>query len=193
MGRTRVTENPGARLPGIGSHHSARRGTDVWLTPPDIIERLGRFDLDPCAAIECPDWTGCDSWWTEADDGLSQAWDGSVYMNPPYTDIAPWMARLAAHGNGVALTFARCETAWWFDHVWPHASALLFLQGRLTFYQVVEHAALPGLAAPSKAGHNSGGPSVLIAYGPVAADRLERSGLRGTFTRRAWQPSGSAF
>ena len=24
--------------------------TDIWLTPPDIINSLGTFDLDPC----CP-------------------------------------------------------------------------------------------------------------------------------------------
>lgn len=24
--------------------------TDIWLTPPDLIQKLGEFDLDPC----CP-------------------------------------------------------------------------------------------------------------------------------------------
>ena len=36
---------------GIGSHTRAVRGrTDDWLTPPEIIAALGRFDLDPCAS-----------------------------------------------------------------------------------------------------------------------------------------------
>ncbi|WP_280940170.1 hypothetical protein [Mesorhizobium sp. WSM1293] len=41
----------------IGSHHSARAGTDVWLTPPAILAALGgaeSFDLDPCAPLDRP-------------------------------------------------------------------------------------------------------------------------------------------
>lgn len=98
-------------------------------------------------------------------------------MNPPYSDIAPWLRKLAAHpAGGVALTFARVETRWWFDHVWPHAQALLFLHGRVTFWQ----AGTDGVARSAKAGHNSGGPSVLIAYGDRAADRLRSCGLAGS-------------
>ena len=35
-------------------------------------------------------------------------------MNPPYGPppvIGPWMRRMAAHGHGTALIFARTETA----------------------------------------------------------------------------------
>lgn len=159
------------RLPGIGAHHSANPQTDEWLTPPEVTAALGPFDLDPCAPYQRPDWTGAAATYTVEDDGLTAPWSGLVWCNPPYSDVTPWMARLADHGNGIALVFARCETTWWFDHVWPHATAYLFLRGRLTFYR-------PD-ATPSKAGHNAGGPSVLIAYGTMAADRLYGCGLPG--------------
>jgi hypothetical protein len=67
---------------------------------------------------------------------------------------------MALHNNGIALVFARTETRAFFHHVWPFAGALLFLRGRLTFYTP------QGFSAPM--GHNSGGPSVLIAYGVPA-------------------------
>lgn len=34
---------------GIGDHETPNKGeTDVWLTPLNIIQALGSFDLDPC-------------------------------------------------------------------------------------------------------------------------------------------------
>lgn len=163
-------------LPGIGSHHSARRMTDEWLTPPSLLQQLGPFDLDPCAPIARP-WDTAARHFTVEDDGLSQPWAGRVWCNPPYSDAAAWLERLAAHGEGTALLFARCETATWRRHVWPHASALLFLAGRVTFHR--------GDGTASRAGHNAGGPSVLVAYGPADAALLARSGLAGALVAGA--------
>lgn len=93
-----------------------------------------------------------------------------VWLNPPYgRQTGVWLDRLSKHGNGIALVFARTDTAMFFDHVWPRASAYLFLKGRLHFCR-------PD-GTPAK--HNSGGPSVLIAYGEVATERLNRSSLEG--------------
>lgn len=172
----------GPRLAGIGAHHSANPQTDEWLTPPEIIAALTKdgcspFDLDPCAPHQNPKWTGAADFYTASDDGLDMPWGGMVWCNPPYSDVEPWMRRMAQHGDGIALVFARCETRWWFEHVWPHAIAYLFLEGRLTFYR-------PD-GTPSKAGHNAGGPSVLIAYGDRAARRLRHSGLPGALVSGA--------
>lgn len=152
-----------ARLPGIGAHHSANPQTDEWLTPPWVITALGPFDLDPCSPLDRP-WDTAARHYTVSDDGLLLPWDGLVWCNPPYSSADTWMARLAEHGTGIALVFARTETRWWFASVWGKASALLFIQGRLTFHR-------PD-GTPAKQGHNAGGPSVAIAYGPAAADRL---------------------
>lgn len=38
--------------------------------------------------------------------------------------------------NAMALIFARTETRMFFDHVWPKAQAVLFLEGRLYFHHV---------------------------------------------------------
>lgn len=153
----------------MGSHQSAVMKSDVWLTPPAIIEALGPFDLDPCSPLNRP-WDTAAKHYTIEDDGLSFEWEGSVWLNPPYgKQAAVWLERLAKHGDGVALVFARTETRMFFEHVWPHASALLFIESRLHFHHP------DGTRAPA----NAGAPSVLIAYGPGSAERLRNCGIPG--------------
>ena len=155
----------------MGSHHSHRAGTTTWLTPPHIIDALGPLDLDPCAA---PGWVTAERHIILPEDGLAAEWSGHVWLNPPYGDEAwTWLAKLADHGNGIALIFARTETAGFVREVWQKATSLLFLHGRLHFHH----------ADGTRAKANSGAPSVLVAYGPDASDRLEMSGLGGTFVR----------
>jgi hypothetical protein len=145
---------------------------DVWLTPPEIIEALTQtepFDLDPCSPIGRP-WDTALEHFTVLDNGLVKAWHGRVWLNPPYgQQTGRWLGRLADHGNGIALIFARTETEDWFEFVWPRASAILFLKGRLYFHHVD--------GARAKA--NSGAPSALIAYGASNAIDLQASSLPG--------------
>lgn len=178
----------------IGSHQSARSVTDVWLTPPYITEALGgsaAFDLDPCAAVDQP-WPTAREHFTVEDDGLRRPWHGNVWMNPPYSspEIAMWMHRLAEHGHGIALIFARTETSMFHETVWRAASALLFFEGRLHFH-VNERTEFKRKGQASlwadrgeRAPANGGAPSVLCAYGAAAAQQLALSGLPGALVRQ---------
>ncbi len=159
---------------GVGGHHRPFRGqTDDWLTPPEILNALGPFDLDPCASSARP-WPTARIHYAPPQNGLALPWTGSVWLNPPYGPLTgKWLARLADYGNGIALTFARTETAFFHDTIWERASACLFLRGRLYFYS----------AAGRRAPHNAGGPSVLVAYGEDHAKRLKQSGLTGAYVR----------
>lgn len=106
--------------------------THVWLTPPAIKLPLGEFDLDPCAA---PGWPTAIEMWMPPRDGLAHGWSGRVWLNPPYgRETGKWLAKLAAHGNGIALVFARTETRMFAEHVWPRAQGVLFLRGRPHFH-----------------------------------------------------------
>ena len=98
-------------MAGIGSHTKPNRGaTDSWITPKAIIDALPPFDLDPCECIPQP-WPCAARSYTITDHGLFQLWSGSVWLNPPYgPETGKWLGRLAAHGNGIALIFARTET-----------------------------------------------------------------------------------
>lgn len=160
---------------GMGGHQSAKAQTVEWLTDPAIINALGgpdSFDLDP-ATPEAMPWATARARYTRADNGLLKPWFGRVWLNPPYTEsvIVQFMGRLAAHGRGCALIFARTETEMFFRHVWGAASALLFLKGRQYFYR----------PDGTRAKGNAGAPSVLCAYGADDADRLAACGLAGRF------------
>jgi hypothetical protein len=159
--------------PGMGSHQSPKMEKDEWLTPPEILKELGPFDLDPCHPVNAP-WFFALDYFTVEDDGLKHDWYGRVWCNPPYgVHTENWLKKLADHGRGTALIFARTETAMFFSQVWNRATALLFLKGRLHFHHVSgERAAL-----------NAGAPSVLIAYGEYDAERLEKSKIHGKFLR----------
>jgi phage N-6-adenine-methyltransferase len=163
-----------ATTKGIGGHHRSADASDDWITPRVIIETLGPFDLDPCACLQQP-WACAKAWYTIKDDGLQQFWEGRVWLNPPYgRRTGEWMAKLADHGRGTALVFARTETEWFVEQVWERADAVMFLHGRLNFARPC--------GSPTK--KNAGGPSVLIAYGKEDVDRLVASGFNGTMVRK---------
>lgn len=158
---------------GIGSHQSAKMGKDEWLTPPYIIHSLGEFDLDPCASINRP-WDTAKKHYTVEDNGLLKDWFGRVWCNPPYgLEASDWLDKLAMHNNGIALIFARTETAMFFNHVWEKANALLFIKGRLYFHH----------QDGSRASANSGAPSVLIAYGANNAFALSQCDIKGKYVQ----------
>lgn len=160
-----VAQRRGTIGQGIGGHHHPGRGlTDVWLTPPDLLKRLGSFDLDPCACAPPRPWDTAVLHYNLPSNGLALPWEGRVFCNPPYgAQVGLWLAKLAAHGKGIALTFTRTDVAWWHAEVVPKASALLFLAGRLHFHH----------RDGRRARRNAGGPSVLIAYGQADAVVLQ--------------------
>lgn len=178
----RRTRNGAPRLPGIGSHHSAVPRSDDWLTPQPILDLLHPFDTDPCASIHQPTPIGVAHNWTIVDDGLTAPWEGRVWLNPPYSEVTPWMARMAVHGNGLALVFARTETRWWQEWVWPHAHSVLFLASRIAF--VEGH-------TQRLAAHNAGGPSALIAYDFLDTMVLRGCGLAGALVTAADMLTGA--
>lgn len=140
---------------GIGGHTLPNQGkNDEWLTPPEVLAKLGHFDLDPCSPIVRP-WPTADLHFTKEDDGLAQPWVGRIFLNPPYgKTTVDWLKKLYEHGDGIALIFARTDTEWFHDWVFSKASGILFLRGRLSFHYVDGRKAI----------HNSGGPSALVSY-----------------------------
>lgn len=155
----------------MGSHQSHKMLSDVWLTPPFILDALGPFDLDPCACTDRP-WDTAKCHFTKEDEGLYREWSGLVWMNPPYgLQAAKWLQKLAYHDNGIALLFARTETKMFSDFVWPFAKGIFFFDGRLFFHQ----------PDGTRASANAGAPSCLIAYGREAEARIITSGLKGVY------------
>lgn len=142
--------------------------THDWLTPPEILRALGTFDMDPCASQFQP-WRTASTQFTIVDDGLARDWVGRVWCNPPYGPHAEkFLKRMADHGNGILLIFARTETKAFQQCCWARAHGMLFMAGRIKFR-------LPGGGVSGPAG----APSVLIAYGSENLQALRRSGIPG--------------
>lgn len=157
---------------------------DRWMTPLPLVRSLGKFDLDPCGA---PGHPTASTVWTPEDigDGLALDWNGRVWLNPPYgRTMIDWVQRLAEHGTGTALLYARTDTVLFQDLVFPVATALLFIRRRVVFLS-------PDGRGAGNRGQGSA-PSVLIAYGERDAQALAASDLNGRlcgFARNRTIPS----
>lgn len=136
-----------------------------WITPPFIIEALTKdvhFNLDPCASLSQPHPYASQN---RTADGLLLPWFGRVWCNPPYGNkTIKFIERLAQHNHGMALIFTRCDTQCWHKFIFPKATAILFLEGRLKFLKN---------GVPAKEGAGCG--SALIAYGEQDRIILERA------------------
>lgn len=155
-------------LGGEDQNAGSRQRETRWLTPRKLVEPLGTFDLDPCGA---PGWELAATTYLLEDgrDGLRDPWFGRIWLNPPYgNEQEPFVERLADHGQGTALLFARTETAMFHRLVWNRARALLFLRGRVVFHR----------ANGERASANAGAPSVLVAYGRFDVLALEGANRR---------------
>lgn len=154
-----------------GFRHERSQGESVeWYTPPEIFQALAiTFDLDPAAPVGGLPWIPAQRSFSRADDGLTQPWNGRVWLNPPYgRGIEQWLNRLARHGDGLALVFARTDTRW-YQEIVRRATAICFIAGRLSFIR----------GDRSRAG-TAGAPSVLLAFGLPCALALVEAGLGQT-------------
>jgi hypothetical protein len=157
-----------------------KRGmTQDWITPRWILDALGPFDLDPCASTSQP-WPTAARMISLPQDGLAVRREGRVWLNHPYgaNDTKAWLRKMAEHGRGVSLMFARTETQAFHDHVFGAASGIYFFKHRLYFCR-------PDGSVPP---HNGGAPSCLVSYSEDDAEDLARFEAKvgvGKFVRLA--------
>jgi DNA N-6-adenine-methyltransferase Dam len=165
----------------LGSHQKSVGKSQIHVSPKWLLDLLGPFDFDPCAADPRP-WDCATVNITEREDGLSRDWRGlgRGYLNPPYDRyvVARWISRFADHNHGVALLHARTETDW-FEVCWERASGILFLDDRITFCKP------DGSEHPA----NSGAPAVLVSFGPADLECLRECGIAGRLITQ-WEHVG---
>lgn len=105
-----------------------------------VVARFGRPHFDLAAQY---DNAKASDWYDPENDSLKQAWhqlpylpSGLLWLNPPFSNIAPWAAKCAEESaKGARILFlvpASVGSNWYAQHV--HGKALvLFLNGRLKF------------------------------------------------------------
>ena len=118
---------------------------DTWRTPPEIFAALNAefiFQMDAAASEEN---RLCRLFISEEENTLTTSWpqamgyaDGYVWMNPPYSDIGPFVDK-AAHENkwsriGCVMLLPADTSVGWFIQAIETASEVRFITGgRLAF------------------------------------------------------------
>jgi DNA N-6-adenine-methyltransferase Dam len=119
-----------------------------WRTPPEIISLVHDvfeegIDLDPCAG---PHSIIARRNIRPTEDGLAVAWNGNVFVNPPFSENKHWVPkchREAASGaNIILLVPARTDTNYWHEYIAPSAT-VCFWRGRIKFVGAKHSAPFP--------------------------------------------------
>lgn len=132
------TQQVGRRgaLSSVDDRETASEDFAIW-------HKRFRFTIDVAAALHNAKVA---PFFNRSDDGLAQSWAGHrVWCNPPYSDIAPWVAKAWAEERAelivMLLPANRTEQSWWQELVEPHRDRpgsrlrVEFLKGRLRFIQ----------------------------------------------------------
>lgn len=107
---------------------------DSVATPDSLFDQLdayfGGFTYDPCPLHGLGD--------SAVPNGLETAWGRTVFCNPPYSDIAPWLFKacleLVEYGTRcVFLMPAHIECHYWDDYVYPYASEIWVCTSGIVF------------------------------------------------------------
>jgi phage N-6-adenine-methyltransferase len=121
--------------------------TDLWETPQDFFDKLNRefgFEVDVCAL---PSNAKCKKFYSPADDGLAQEWEGVCWCNPPYgREIGKWVKKAfkSSGATVVMLLPARTDTKWFHDYIYGKAE-IRFIKGRLKFGDSKNAAPFPSM------------------------------------------------
>lgn len=140
--------------------------SDDWYSPKWVFDALGvTFDLDVAAPPGGGPFVPCRQYLTQAEDGLATPWEGLIWMNPPYSKPAPWVAKFLRHGNGIAL-LPVAKSKWFYD-LWESSTESVVLGTKVEF-----------LTANGPAQHFM--PTFLWAAGDYAKNILHTSNLGRT-------------
>jgi hypothetical protein len=117
--------------------------TNEHYTPSIYVEAarevMNGIDLDPASCAEANEVVRAKHFFSQSQDGLSQEWHGSVWLNPPYGGnagdfVAKLKVELAAGRvtEAVVLVNSNCTDTKWFQPLWD--GVLCFTDHRINFY-----------------------------------------------------------
>jgi len=128
-------------------------GGNEWYTPAQYIEAAratfgGVIDLDPASCPKANETVRARKIYTAEDDGLKHDWHGTVWLNPPYGNLA---GKFVQHfvdqirkGNilaGIVLVNSHTTDTKWFQPLWD--MLLCFTDHRIDF-QAGDHSQRTG-------------------------------------------------
>lgn len=118
--------------------------SDEWYTPEEITHTahhvMGAIDVDPATCELAQTSVQAGTYYTKIDDGLSQDWNGAVWLNPPYSAPQVWIDKLFAEmaagrcSQAIVLVNNATETAW-FQRLLTESKLVCFPARRLAFWR----------------------------------------------------------
>ena len=136
------------------------KDSDERYTPPWVFDHLGvTFDTDPCSPAEGGDAVPARCKYTANDDGLTQPWYGTVWVNPPFSNATAFADRFITHANGIFLGPV-ANARWAQDMI--EASDVIWLCADFAFTH------------PTHVGKRSSMPLMFCSIGSEATEGLRR-------------------
>ena len=127
--------------------HEQDESDNDYATPPEIWRPLskavGGFDVDPASGAEPTPIAP--TRYTKSDDGLSKAWEGAVFVNPPWSTNGDgnakqqWLRKALNEANrpevDVVLVVIPADTdrQWFQTHVFAATAVCFVGPGRIPF------------------------------------------------------------
>ena len=114
--------------------------SDHYATPKDLYSQLDTefsFTFDPCPLNSPFNGLNCD-------------WLGSIYINPPYSNIKEFIQKGMEElekGNAHTLVYlipSRTDTKWFHEYIYNKAE-IRFIKGRLKFGNETNSAPFPSM------------------------------------------------
>lgn len=124
-------------------HVSFNSGNNEWYTPKEYIEAayktMGVINLDPASNEIANKVVKAEKYYTADENGLEKAWNGNIWLNPPYSSdlIGKFADKLLSerknYTQAIVLVNNATETEW-FNKIVSISSAVCFPKGRVKFY-----------------------------------------------------------
>ena len=122
--------------------------SDEWRTPKDLFNELNKKFKFECDVAATNDNRLCEWHYSKLNNGLENNWHTSNWCNPPYSQLAKWIAKAdleAEKGNlTVMLIPARTDTKAFHAHIYKKWH-VQFLKGRLKFSDSKNSAPFPSM------------------------------------------------
>lgn len=105
-----------------GENHPVK-DSDEHYTPKILFDYLNiTFGTDVSAPVGGIPWIPAINYYDKERDGLTSPWFGTVWMNPPFSRVTPWVDRFIEHNDGIALLVV--SRSKWFARLWNCADAI---------------------------------------------------------------------
>ena len=116
-------------------------GDDEYYTPREIIEAsrhvLHGIDLDPASNPTAQKIVQAHRYFTKEDDGLKQKWSGSVFLNPPFSNLEGFADKLISELKNVreAIFIGRMDVGTrWGQKIMQNSNSFCVPKRRIQFY-----------------------------------------------------------